>query len=153
MKFFFLFLSMMVSYILKSQTALFSTDYQEYCIWNDSTSHFENCQGADESTLFTLNKTKTQFIHTTDQSKSAYFIDSWNYDQPNDVYIYKVTSDVGNKYTFVIDLHHYQIRILGIDAYGHPYMLKHYIKKYWVENDWYLSNFELTIISILNICL
>lgn len=117
-----------------AQTAKFSTDFQEYCSWDSTSKTFVDCKGSDESTLFTLNKEKTQIIHNTPELKSAYFIDDWNYDADKDVYVYNTTSDVGNKYVFVIDLPHNQIRIMGLDSYGWPYMIRHYVKKYWVEN-------------------
>lgn len=122
------------SFFSIGQVANFSTDYMENCKWNDSTQKFSDCTGSDDATLFKLNKDKTQFVHYTPSIKSTYFVDSWSYDQPNDVYIYQVTSDIGNKYTFVVDLTSEQIRILGTDSYGKYYMIKHYIKKYWVEN-------------------
>ena len=93
--------------ILSTQICLaqisFSTEYREYCDWNDSTQKFDNCRGYEESSLFTMNKAESMFTHTTDEVKSTYYIKSSEYDKQKELWTYVVNSDVGNEYICVFD--------------------------------------------------
>lgn len=96
---------------LKAQTS-FSSTYRQYCYWNDTTEKYGNCEGYEESSLFVMNKAETMFTHTTETMKSAYYVESKEYDEKNEVYTYFVTSDVGNKYDYIFDSKNKEVRVV-----------------------------------------
>lgn len=111
---------------LKAQTS-FSCTYREYCSWNQRTETFENCSGYEESSLFVMNKDETMFTHTTESTKSTYYVSSKDYDEAKEIWTYDVTSDVGNKYTFVFDPRNKEIRALYYKD-GDPVMIVFTVK-------------------------
>ena len=59
-----------------------------------------------------MNKAETMFTHTTETMKSAYYVESKEYDEKNEVYTYFVTSDVGNKYDYIFDSKNKEVRVV-----------------------------------------
>jgi hypothetical protein len=118
-----------------AQTAYFSTSYTQDCNWNANTSKYEDCQGTDQSTMFTLNGEKTMFHHTTQNISSAYYVTSFKHDSEYDVDEYDVKSDAGNTYVFFVDTKNNQIRIVGNNnsSGNKTYMKVYSIKKTWTE--------------------
>jgi|688.fasta_scaffold1369297_1 hypothetical protein len=98
---------------LKAQTS-FSCTYRQYCTWNKVTEKFGNCEGYEESSLFVINKGETMFTHTIETMKSTYYVTSSEYDKEKDVWSYDVTSDVGNKYLYILDPKNKEIRALYV---------------------------------------
>lgn len=96
---------------LKAQVS-FSCTYRQYCDWLEYSQEFGNCEGYEESSLFTMNESETMFTHTIETMKSTYYVNSSEYDETNKVWLYEVTSDVGNKYTYIFDIKNMQIRAL-----------------------------------------
>lgn len=94
---------------IKAQVS-FSCTHRQYCYWNETTKKYEDCEGYDESSLFVMNKAETMFTHTIESIKSTYYVGSKEYDEKNDVYTYNVTSDVGNKYYYIFDPKHKEVR-------------------------------------------
>lgn len=90
----------------------FSCVYREYCYWNEYTEKFGSCEGYDESSLFVMNKTETMFTHTIESMKSTYYVNNRKYDEAKDVWLYYVTSDVGNEYIYIFDPKNKEIRAL-----------------------------------------
>ncbi len=88
----------------------FSCVYREYCVWSDYKKKFVDCEGYEESSLFVINDNETIFTHTIDEMKSSYYVTSREYDAKEEIWSYQVTSDVGNKYLYVIDPKNKQIR-------------------------------------------
>ncbi|HVX49379.1 MAG TPA: hypothetical protein VHB48_04450 [Chitinophagaceae bacterium] len=121
--------------IIHAQSTLhISTDYKQTCYWNDSKSTFDNCGTNEEySSLFTLNAGETMFTHTTADIKSSYYVKSKEYKSEYDSYVYDVTSDVGNKYTFIIDLKNKLVKILSS---GHSNASDDYLLKFSIKNSW-----------------
>ena len=93
----------LLSFQFSSSQVSFSADYREYCDWNKNSEEFVNCEGYEESSLFEFNKSETMFVHTSNDSKSTYYIKSTEYDKQNEVFTYFVKSDVGNEYFCVFD--------------------------------------------------
>lgn len=115
--------------ILSSQGQVsFSCTYREYCNWNKYAKEFDDCSGYDDVSLFVMNKAETLFEHTTDNIKSTYYVKSSEYDKKNDVYVYDVTSDVGNAYTFIFDPKNKEIRALFSDKNNKLKLLRFYVK-------------------------
>jgi hypothetical protein len=77
--------------------------------------------------LFVLNAEQTMFVHTIESMKSAYFISDKKYDADADTWTYTVTSDVGNKYTYVMDIGHKEIRATYTKD-GKAMLVRFYIK-------------------------
>lgn len=98
---------------LKAQSS-FSCVEREYCYWNDTIKDFDNCSGYEDNSLFVMNASETMFTHTTESLKSSYYVQSKEYDEKNDVYRYKVVSDVGNEYIYIFDPKNKQIRALFV---------------------------------------
>jgi hypothetical protein len=99
------------TFIAQAQKS-YSATYRSYCDWNETTKKFENCSGYDDNSLFEMNSDQTMFIHTTATIKSSYYVKSKEHDATNDVEIYEVTSDVGNKYTYIFDEKNKEIRVV-----------------------------------------
>jgi hypothetical protein len=99
---------------------------REYCNWNSDDKKFEDCSGHEESSLFVFNENRTLFTHTTETMSSTYYIQDVELDKENDLYLYKVISDVGNKYLYVIDVKNHEIRVLPLN--GDLKLIRFYIK-------------------------
>lgn len=118
-----------------AQTTYFSTNYTQDCNWNENAGKYEDCQGQDQSTMFTLNGDKTMFHHTTQNISSAYYVTSFKHDRDYDVDEYDVKSDAGNTYVFFVDTKNDQIRIVGNNksSGNKTYMKVYTIKRTWTE--------------------
>lgn len=128
-------LIMFMATTIKAQVTHYSIDTKQVCNWNTSTKSFDDCGTKDEySCLFTLNADETIFNHTTPTMKSAYYVKSKSYDAATKGTMYEVTSDVGNKYTFIINLNS---NMLGILSSGKAdkvdYLIKYTIKSNWKD--------------------
>lgn len=119
--------------VLMAQTAFFSTDKVTYCDWDNANNEFINCNESPESSLFKLNDGETMFLHTTESLSSSYFVQSKEYDKGTDTYSYKVKSDAGNSYTFIVDLKNDKFSVVGVNKSGSVYLLRHRIKHAWTE--------------------
>lgn len=129
----FLFLLVGSTTLLQAQTAYFSTDKITYCDWDNDNEEFINCNESAKSTLFKLNDDETMFTHTTESISSSYFVESKEYDKQTDTHSYKVKSDVGNSYTFIVDLKNEKFSIVGVNKSGGVYLLRHHIKRAWTD--------------------
>jgi hypothetical protein len=113
-----------------------STDYKQTCYWNESKSTFDKCgDNTEYASMFTLNADETMFTHTTATIKSSYYVKDKEYKADYDSYVYNVTSDVGNKYMFIIDQKNKLLKILssGHSSSGDDYLLKFSIKSSWKD--------------------
>lgn len=128
-----LFLLVGTTAALKAQTAFFSTDKVTYCDWDNDNNEFINCNSSPESTLFKLNDAETMFHHTTESISSSYFVQSKEHDEDTDTYSYKVKSDAGNSYTFIVDVKNEKFSVVGVNKSGSVYLLRHHIKRAWTE--------------------
>ncbi|HVX48836.1 MAG TPA: hypothetical protein VHB48_01715 [Chitinophagaceae bacterium] len=124
-----------ISAFVKAQSTLhISTDHKQTCYWNDNNSTFDNCGDNEEfASLFTLNESETMFTHTTQDIKSSYYVKSKEYKADYDSYMYDVTSDVGNKYTFIIDMKNKLVKILSS---GHTNASDDYLLKFSIKSSW-----------------
>lgn len=117
-----------------SQTSFYSSYQTSTCYWNTDSKKFDReCSYKDESTMFKLNEDKTMFYHTTASISSAYYITSNEYDSDYDVDMYYVTSDVGNKYLFIVDIKNDQLRVMGDMGSDDAYLLTYFLKRHWTE--------------------
>lgn len=119
------------------QTMYFSTDHFKVCTWNSYAEKFDDCTEKEESTLFTLNAEQTMFQHTTPTMKSSYFVSSHEYDEKTELWTYKVKSDAGNEYLFLIDLKNDALNIMGKTTGGksQTYLITHHLKNTWKDGD------------------
>ncbi len=131
-----LFLVFITLSIRAQSTLHMSTSYKQICYWNPSASLFDKCGTNDEyPSLFTLNGDETMFTHTTKDIKSSYYISKRDYISSCSCYSYAVTSDVGNKYTFIVDLEKDAVKILssGHKDENDDYDIIFTIKSHWKE--------------------
>ena len=105
----------------------FSCNYTQVCYWNSTSKEYTNCSGSESNCLFAFNKEFTMFTHTTEEMKSTYYITSSEYDQSKEIWFYYTTSDVGNKYLFIVDPKNKQIRTLPLKE-GADYIIAYTIK-------------------------
>lgn len=105
----------------------FSCHYREYCYWNDYTEEFGNCEGYEEPSLFVVNGNETMFTHTIESLKSTYYVQEKEYNSENEVWLYTVTSDVGNEYIYVFDPKNKEIRTMYTRD-GRTILLRFYVK-------------------------
>jgi len=85
----------------------------------------------DESSLFMLNPAETMFEHTTPAMKSTYYVQSKSND--GKVFSFEVKSDVGNSYTFDLNLKEDKLDIFGKDAKGRWFVKRLHFKRVWTE--------------------
>jgi hypothetical protein len=100
---------MMISLTISAQT-FFSSYKETYTFWDEKKSEFVQYSEENVNSMFELNDTETMFTHTTPSMSSTYYIKGREFDYEKEVWTYKVLSDVGNKYIYVFDPKHNQIR-------------------------------------------
>lgn len=115
-----------------AQYTYYACDTREHCDWDSTSAQYINCDKSDMNSMFKLNAAQTMFEHTTPDLKSAYYVSSHEYDSENNVEVYKVTSDVGNDYTFILDTTNDEVRIVG-ESDEAIYMLRFHIKRTWSD--------------------
>lgn len=115
-----------------AQYTYYSCDTREHCDWDSTSMEYVNCDKTDMNSMFKLNAAQTMFEHTTPDLSSAYYVTSHEYDSQNNVEVYKVTSDVGNNYTFIVDTAYSEVRIVG-QSDNAIYMLRFHIKSTWSD--------------------
>lgn len=118
---------MIIALTVKAQVS-FSCYHREYCSWNNVLDDFVDCHGYDEASLFVMNDSETMFTHTTEDIKSTYYVKSREYDEDNDVWVYNVTSDVGNEYIYIFDPKNKEIRVVIINDDDDISLLRFYVK-------------------------
>lgn len=126
----------MVTGILKAQSTMHaSTSYKEIRYWNPKTEKFDKGNNVEFNSMFTLNADESIFNHVTNDIKSSYYVTKKKYMDGCSCYSYDVTSDVGNKYTYFVDLPKDMIKIMSIghkDAYD-DYLIIFTIKSHWTD--------------------
>jgi len=85
----------------------------------------------NESSLFLLNSGQTMFEHTTPEMKSSYFIQSRSND--GKTLTFEVKSDVGNSYSFDLDLANDRLDIFGKNSSGQYFIKRHHLRRVWSE--------------------
>ena len=123
-------------FFAKAQNSLLniSTSQKETRYWNPATNKFDDSDGIiDYSSLFTFNDAETMFTHVTQDMKSSYYVDSKKYLDGCSCYSYDVKSDVGNKYTFFLDIDKNALKIMSVghDNAKDDYLILFTIKKSW----------------------
>ena len=102
------------------------------CYWNDSTQRFDiECQYRYLSaSKFSFNEGVTMITHTTSEMTSTYYIDSTDHrlDYDRQLWVYYVTSDVGNRYAYFFDIKNDEVRALPWDG---SYIIYAQIKNVW----------------------
>jgi hypothetical protein len=123
-----LFVIFLLGFIVQfSAQTSYSCYYREYCDWNEYAEKFEDCQGYEEASLFTVSENETMFSHTIETMKSTYFITEKEYDWEKNITTFYTTSDVGNKYIYIYDPDNKEIRVLISDEDG-TRLLRFYVK-------------------------
>ena len=90
----------------------YSCTSRQYCDWDSVASKYANCDAYDDNSLFEWNKDNTMFTHTISTMKSSYYVKSKEFDKDNNVWLYDVVSDVGNKYRYCFDDKSKEVRAL-----------------------------------------
>ncbi|MGB1207396.1 MAG: hypothetical protein ACPG5B_17240 [Chitinophagales bacterium] len=115
---------------LKAQVSM-SCYHREYCNYSNYTQSYTRCDGYDEPSLFVMNSNETMFTHTTESIKSTYYVKEKAYDEDTEMFIYYVTSDVGNEYIYSFDLPNKEIKALGEDNDGSVFLIRFYVKSFF----------------------
>ncbi len=122
-----IFLFVLLSFIdLNAQTS-FTCSHRENCKWNVTTEEFDDCDRYEDPSMFVLNADETMFTHTTESIKSTYYVNERNYDSEAELWLYSVTSDVGNKYIYAFDPKNKEIRALYTRD-GVSMLIRFYVK-------------------------
>lgn len=101
--------------------------------WSDYKNSWTVINENENATLFEFNVEMTMFKHTTSNIVSTYYIKSSSYDESKKKYELSIISDVGNKYTMIIDVENSNIRFVYTRD-GITYAVQHNIKNSW-KND------------------
>jgi hypothetical protein len=100
-----------------AQTTI-TTESSKICFWNDSTKAYDrDCEYHEEHfAKLEFNKEETSFKHTTQEMSSIYYVDKFERNKTDevDLFIYDVTSDVGNKYMVLVDVKNLIVRFAYI---------------------------------------
>lgn len=100
-----------------------------YCGWNEDTKKFDvDCSfTAEHSARIAFNKAETMFVHTTAAITSTYYVNYIDHqlEEDRDLYVYHVTSDVGNDYVYYVDVKYNELRVMAGDG---SYLLMYRIK-------------------------
>jgi hypothetical protein len=113
-----------------------STSYKQTCYWNEGTKKFDECgDNTEYASMFTLNSDESIFTHVTNDLKSSYYVSKKQYDSDYDEYEYDVTSDVGNKYTFFVDLKNNLLKIMSFkeSTPNDSYLILFTLKNSWKD--------------------
>lgn len=79
-----------------------STNQTQYGVYENEDVNINKT--VETATLFKFNANLSQFQHTNETISSTYFINSKEYDDEDGIWTLEVVSDVGNKYTYLINL-------------------------------------------------
>jgi len=83
------------------------------CEFNEKTGDYDlNCTSLKEEGKFEFNRLETEFVHTTPEISSKYFVDHTDHQFDKGFFVYFVESDAHNKYVHMIDMHKRVINIL-----------------------------------------
>jgi hypothetical protein len=119
-------LLLLLQTLVVSAQITITTENAEICDWNVKTESFDkDCEFYTTSSKYEFNKTETVITHTTPEMKSTYYVDFTEHNPDNKIYTYFVTSDVGNKYVFLIDLN---VSLLKTMPLSGEYVIFHYVK-------------------------
>jgi len=94
-----------------------------------------NAETIPYASMFTLNSDESIFTHVTNDLKSSYYVSKKQYDSDYDEYEYDVTSDVGNKYTFFVDLKNNLLKIMSFkeSSPSDSYLILFTLKNSWKD--------------------
>ena len=126
----------MLAFTLNAQVVHMSTSYKQTCYWNEGTKKFDECgDNTEYASMFTLNADESIFTHVTNDLKSSYYVSKKQYDSDYDEYEYDVTSDVGNKYTFFVDLKNNLLKIMSFkeSSPSDSYLILFTLKNSWKD--------------------
>ncbi|MBB00339.1 MAG: hypothetical protein CMN34_05360 [Saprospirales bacterium] len=113
-----------------------STNLREDYNWNPKMEEWKFVSSDDEElTFFEFNADFTMFTHTTPSITSSYLVKETLYDEESDQYEFDVVSDVGNKYLCILDLEQDNIRFIGNIGESNSWLVRHSIKKLWLEEE------------------
>ncbi len=111
-----------------------STDLRRDAIYNEDTEEYDVVnENKDELTFFEFNKDLTMFKHTTPTITSSYIIKSSKEDKENDRWEFEIQSDVGNKYTMILDVANDNVRFIYVKE-GTVILVQHHIKRLWFDD-------------------
>ncbi len=112
-----------------------STSSKEYYDWNVNDQEWIYRSKEESFTFFEFNKNFTYVKHVTSTISSGYLIKESVRDQEDgkNQYIFSIVSDVGNKYTMIIDMANENISFLKSEGVNDSdsYWIKYTIKKVW----------------------
>ncbi len=111
-----------------------STDERIDAYWSDTDDEWVILSEKENATLFEFNADFSMFTHTTTTIKSTYYVKSKpSYNEARERYEMEVVSDVGNKYTMIIDIADSNLRFI-YDREGTTYAVRHHIKSSWTAD-------------------
>jgi hypothetical protein len=123
--------TLLIGLVSISQTTVTTVGFNS-CYWNDTTQRFDiECQYRYLSeSKFSFNECDTIFTQTTPEMSSTYYIDSTDHkvDYDRQVWVYYVTSGMGNRYVYFFDIKNDEIRFLPWDG---SYIVYAKIKNIW----------------------
>lgn len=119
-----------------------STDHREDERWDGE--EWILYSSNDEKTFFefedTLQSKMGMFIHRTDDITSAYLIKSYSYNEEYDLDEFKIISDVGNKYTLLVNIKDTEssnyLTFLSLEGDDEDFRLvRHRINHIWITKE------------------
>lgn len=85
------------------------------------------------ASLFEFNDKGTMLKHTISEMQSTYYVKNSKPTKDKDIFEFELVSDVGNKYTMIVDYKNMSVRFICKASDGGWYLLRYAIKKAWVE--------------------
>ena len=119
--------------ISTAQAVTVTTVNEQLCYYNTETGLYDKeCNPYIEASgRIAFNEEQTLFVHTIDNMKSTYYVDYQDHTERLEdgtevnYYWYEVTSDVGNKYSLIIDIKENIVTFINSDkGYFLTYIIK-----------------------------
>ncbi|MDG2343602.1 MAG: hypothetical protein P8L23_03390 [Flavobacteriales bacterium] len=131
-------ITLIISVHITSQMHI-STYLREDYVWDFAEEEWSKYSSQDDMTFFELNKDLTLVKHTTGNLTSAYIIKTNTKNEERNHFEFDVISDVGNKYTMIIDVFNedkslHNVRFM-YDREEKTYLVRHTVKTVWFDEE------------------
>lgn len=113
----------------RAQTYIYAHE-REYCAYSPATKKFDKCQSWPDQSIFVIDIRESRMEHVTDSVRSIYYVNTKEWNEEMQGYLWTVTSDLGTQYTYVIDLEKQKI-IAYHDDGDKSFIVTFTVKKYW----------------------
>jgi hypothetical protein len=110
-----------------------SSDWHYFTKYNEDTKEYDLIEEINKFNYFELSKGLKTIKHTCSDFDTNYIIKTVD-EKEKGLWVFKVVSDIGNDYTFIVDINNQNIRLM-MKQNEEVYMLQYTIKKSWTDEE------------------